>query len=417
MKNQNQLFYQSKAIVYSFDNKNNLTPLLSKIEYLLKMFFLSICCLISRPVYLIKHDKVIIRLFVFLSPKVNSFIISTVRIGGGSQALPVVNKALMAEVLKLKNKLHRNKIVHIKMKQYLENLINGGNNLAVFSTIPPSDKTRTNNQDSRKSFLELFKHDLKKISLILGKIINKKVELEIIKIHYPFHDSNLLAQILGINASKYNFKRLLKKLIPRAAVKNPSISYSILSDEERRAKRFRVSKPDSYLPDFFKVNINNLNQFVSMSLQRLNMDNPSIISTGTKTDQSIYNDINISISKTNTLTKKTVNKSDAGNNQIKSLLISNLLSKYKSLTASTGSENKYSKFENTLFNSYLSGLNVRLGGRLITEGLRPRFTVKSKQTGTLARVKVQSIEKSRFTGKNKRGAFSFTVTISHVYND
>jgi len=61
-------------------------------------------------------------------------------------------------------------------------------------------------------------------------------------------------------------------------------------------------------------------------------------------------------------------------------------------------------------------MNVKLAGRLMTQSIRPRFTVQSLQEGSLARVKVHFIEKSRFTGKNKRGAFSFTITISHVFN-
>jgi hypothetical protein len=66
--------------------------------------------------------------------------------------------------------------------------------------------------------------------------------------------------------------------------------------------------------------------------------------------------------------------------------------------------------------SYLSGMNIKLAGRLMTQSMRPRFTVQSLQEGSLARVKVHYIENSRFTGKNKRGAFSFTITISHVFN-
>ena len=59
-------------------------------------------------------------------------------------------------------------------------------------------------------------------------------------------------------------------------------------------------------------------------------------------------------------------------------------------------------------------MNVKLAGRLMTQSMRPRFTVQTKQEGSLARVKVNYTDKSRFTGKNKRGAFSFTVRISHI---
>ena len=64
--------------------------------------------------------------------------------------------------------------------------------------------------------------------------------------------------------------------------------------------------------------------------------------------------------------------------------------------------------------SYVSGLNMKLAGRLMTQRMRPRFTVQMKQNGSLARVKVDYVEKSRFTSKNKRGAFSFSISIGHI---
>ena len=68
------------------------------------------------------------------------------------------------------------------------------------------------------------------------------------------------------------------------------------------------------------------------------------------------------------------------------------------------------------YNSFISGINIRLGGRLMTQSIRPRFTTQNVQEGSLARVKVDFVNKSRFTGKNKRGVYSFTVAISHVIN-
>jgi hypothetical protein len=64
--------------------------------------------------------------------------------------------------------------------------------------------------------------------------------------------------------------------------------------------------------------------------------------------------------------------------------------------------------------SYLSGLKVRLAGRLLTERLVPRKTVKTFQVGSLAKGKVNFKTTSRLTLKNKRGAYSFTVTTSHI---
>ena len=166
-----------------------------------------------------------------------------------------------------------------------------------------------------------FKNNLERLSVIFGKIFNKKVEFEIIKAQLPFQDSNILAQILGYNANKYKFRRMLKILVPRAVIKNPS--------------------------------------------KELTQDSPA-------------------------------NTAPAG------------LPVAQGLPCEAGG--------GRIFPSYLSGMNIKLAGRLMTQSIRPRFTVQSLQEGSLARVKVHFIEKSRFTGKNKRGAFSFTVTISHVFN-
>lgn len=160
-----------------------------------------------------------------------------------------------------------------------------------------------------------FKNSLERLSVIFGKIFNKKVEFEIIKAQLPFQDSNILAQILGYNANKYKFRRMLKILVPRAVIKNPS--------------------------------------------KELTLDSPA----------------------------------------------------NSPLAGFAGPQG-----EGRVLPSYLSGMNIQLAGRLMTQSIRPRFTVQSLQEGSLARVKVHFIEKSRFTGKNKRGAFSFTVTISHVFN-
>ncbi len=60
------------------------------------------------------------------------------------------------------------------------------------------------------------------MSVIFGKMLKKKVEFEIIKAQLPFQDSNILCQILGYNANNYKFRQMLKILIPRAVIKNPS---------------------------------------------------------------------------------------------------------------------------------------------------------------------------------------------------
>lgn len=64
----------------------------------------------------------------------------------------------------------------------------------------------------------------------------------------------------------------------------------------------------------------------------------------------------------------------------------------------------------------LCGLKIRLGGRLLTHRVVPRKTVKMDQIGSLSRRNIKFIDTGRFTNKNKRGAYSITVTSGHIHN-
>ena len=64
--------------------------------------------------------------------------------------------------------------------------------------------------------------------------------------------------------------------------------------------------------------------------------------------------------------------------------------------------------------SKISGVKIKLGGRTFKQRIIPRKTVQQIQRGSLAKDKVNLIEKSRITGKTRRGAYSFTVTLGHV---
>jgi len=65
--------------------------------------------------------------------------------------------------------------------------------------------------------------------------------------------------------------------------------------------------------------------------------------------------------------------------------------------------------------AFLSGMKIRIAGRLLTQRVVPRKTVKTTVRGALATGKVNYSEMARITKKNKRGAFSITVTSGHNY--
>jgi hypothetical protein len=60
-------------------------------------------------------------------------------------------------------------------------------------------------------------------------------------------------------------------------------------------------------------------------------------------------------------------------------------------------------------------LKIRIAGRLMTQTVVPRKTVKTKLKGAFATGKVNYLDTARFTSKNKRGAFSITVSSGHHF--
>lgn len=58
----------------------------------------------------------------------------------------------------------------------------------------------------------------KYLGSVLSKYFFKDVELELISLCYPYYDSNILAQLIGLNSNKYNFTKILALLFNLAYV-------------------------------------------------------------------------------------------------------------------------------------------------------------------------------------------------------
>lgn len=150
---------------------------------------------------------------------------------------------------------------------------------------------------NNNQLLNINNDKLQSLCLILSKIYKKPVELELDRLHYPYYDSNILSNMIGLISNIVKLRFIIKKL-------------------------FTIAK----------------------------------------------------IKKTNKFS------------------------------------NKFS-----IIPSYLSGFKIRVAGRLLTQRVIPRLTVKTIQRGTLARGKAQFVDSARFSNKNKRGSFSITVTMGHVF--
>ena len=153
--------------------------------------------------------------------------------------------------------------------------------------------------NNKSKFLALNNKKLQLLSLQLSKYYKKPVELELDRLYYPYFDSNILANMIGLISNMIKFRIIIRKLFSVAKLKNPI--------------------------NFVK------------------------------------------------------------------------------------------KTRSSLIPSFLSGIKIRLAGRLLTQRVIPRLTVKTIQKGTLARGKSNFVNSARFTNKNKRGVYSITVTMGHVF--
>lgn len=148
-------------------------------------------------------------------------------------------------------------------------------------------------------------------------MFNKNVELDLIRLHYPYNNSNILVNLLAILLKKLKFRRITRRLFRKMVIKS--------------------------IKKFF---INN---------------------------------------KTNKIIKS--NKQNVGINS-----------------------NDNNNIINSSIPSFLTGLHIKIGGRLLNLSMKSRKTVNIVERGSSSIGKVNYTDFARYTNKNKRGAYSITVS-------
>nr|YP_010335507.1 ribosomal protein S3 [Pleurotus giganteus]UNH92438.1 ribosomal protein S3 [Pleurotus giganteus] len=293
------IFSFSSIIGYNFLSKNN--KLIKNVYKFLYASFYSMYCLISKPVFVITPDKIIIQLFYYLF-------------------IPNLFKHKIRKIKKFKRRiLNRNRYRNRnKYRNRNRNRNRNRYNKLAFFSVKANNKFRfspfrakfnyrkfkkTQRRIFRKlsniNLINLYPKKFKKICLILSRFFKKPVELNLIRLHYPYNDSNILVNLLGIMINKVKIRIFIRKLFRKAIIKNP---------------------------------------------------------------------------------------------------------------------NKYSNNNLTNLPAFLSGINIRIAGRLLTQKVIPRITVKTIKRGVLAKSKVNFSDVARLTKKNKRGAFSITISSGQNIN-
>ena len=224
---------------------------------LLFYFFKSMYCLISKPTFLVSPDKVTIQLFYFLNiPKfkvfkwysiLNNKLIRQKWYSLQNYKLDNLNNSSLANATKApsidlstSSNNYANKGTFIGedfiKKNQLNTVLSYSNkeminkvklSWRIKKTLFRLNKKRNivkNNLFNLNKFnlFKVFSLKFKLICEILSNKFKKPVELQLIRIHQPFYDSNILVNLLSLNIRNKKFKSnvAIEKLYAKKAVKN-----------------------------------------------------------------------------------------------------------------------------------------------------------------------------------------------------
>lgn len=262
--------YFTRFFAYNFNYQNNI--LVKEIYDLLYLGFKSMNCLISKPVFTFKTDKIIINLFYYII--ISSFFKKN-----------KWNKNIfrLRQSNNFKSRYNRIRFYYSKNKFIKSKLL---------ADIP---LTR----------YDLSKKKLNILCLILSKFFNKPVELNLVRVHYPYNDSNILVNLLGLVINKVKLLKVVQRLFNNAIFKDV-LNYEFKS-KSNKSEDLRI------LPTF------------------------------------------------------------------------------------------------------LAGIKLKVAGRLMKEKVIPRKTTKKFSKGSSSIGKINFTDTSRFTSKNRRGAFSITISSSQNF--
>lgn len=294
--------FDTQTTVYNFNKGKNISVTGNKenASILLKYYFASISCLISKPLFTISPSKVIIHL-CYYNPLDS--------LGASFTGL-------------------NSKTITSKTARPSSTLITSGEGSIVKGEVP----------------------NFKTIGYMLNQIFNKPVELELIPLRYPYHDSTILAQVIALNSKKYNFNRMMQKLFQKATIITKTYSSSTTA-----ASFLNIAE---------------------------SLDASSSLNNATALN---------SLASNNTTPGQVEGKSDAA------VTAQQLISPISQLT----------------------GIKVTIAGRLTTQRIVPKSTVKTAYKGQLSsalgggKMSHKFIDSATFTSKNKIGAYTVRVQLGH----
>lgn len=254
----------SKNNLYKF-NLNN-TRLIKNIYTLLHSAFISMQCLISQPRISYVNDKILIQLFFYPDVKLSKYIKSRGIKNIISKLMNKLDYQTKKEITKLfKSTYFNNKQKMIELfkklsfndqkeeirnltmpskqiKKIIDIIIKRNESLEMSdekaqkkiillfnnafnqnkNPIHYSEENNINKLQNNSMFLNIYNNKLNILSQLLSKIFNKPVQLELVRLHYPFYDPNIIANLLSYFAENLKIRRLLSKISKSALITKPT---------------------------------------------------------------------------------------------------------------------------------------------------------------------------------------------------
>lgn len=91
-------------------------------------------------------------------------------------------------------------------------------NISKLNTIIDRASSKTYNVKPVVSRTHLTRADLKNLAILLSKLMALNVELEVVRLKYPYHDTDILAKLIGINGNTMTYGRIKKLLFDKATI-------------------------------------------------------------------------------------------------------------------------------------------------------------------------------------------------------
>lgn len=172
--------------------------------------------------------------------------------------------------------------------------------------------------------------ELVKLIDMLSKLLKLKVELQLNRLKYPYHDSSILAKLISFNSNQKKFTPLIKLIFKKASIITNSLK--------------------------------NLSRNTTLSILPLGQDSTVV-----------------------------------SDNKVEGSDFYNVVSGPKKL-----------KIHNSI-PTILTGLKIKISGRLITQRVIPKKTISKLEKGGFKKTKINIVDYATYTNKNKRGSYTVKV--------